>query len=353
MQPPILGALYGLLFGLSTGALVLRSQALVVMAKPFMEAARTAGGSGWWLVRVHLLPHLLPMTAVQMMAAVTGAVITFGFLEFTGAGGNWFGYGSLIYSGLPSPGLVPRDYAWNALLAGGLGDHHALRCLLPDQRRTTRSSRSRAAGRTSALRDRLEMAEVAFRLLSTDLLSRPSRDRAMERGVEDDHVVASQRVKLRTVNPSRQPGRIRPGKSTVHSPSKEREVLFEDGELGLQPVPGSDFGGSVGGDTGQPDALAVPAVEKQLELYASSRSKLFSPASRSTSTPSMSPCTTSLATEPWITIPSSSCAGEHGGRQAHDPEGDSDSGRSQHQQSTPLWVRDPSSHRRPIHGNGS
>jgi peptide/nickel transport system permease protein len=121
LQPPILGALYGLLFGLSTAALVLRSQALVVMAKPFMDAARTAGGSGWWLVRVHLLPHLLPMTAVQMMAAVTGAVITFGFLEFTGAGGDWFGYGSLIYSGLPSPGLVPRDYAWNALLAGGLG----------------------------------------------------------------------------------------------------------------------------------------------------------------------------------------------------------------------------------------
>ena len=121
LQPPILGALYGLLFGLSTAALVLRSQALVVMAKPFMEAARTAGGSGWWIIRVHLLPHLLPMTAVQMMAAVTGAVITFGFLEFTGAGGDWFGYGSLIYSGLPLPGLVPRDYAWNALLAGGLG----------------------------------------------------------------------------------------------------------------------------------------------------------------------------------------------------------------------------------------
>jgi peptide/nickel transport system permease protein len=121
LQPPILGALYGLLFGLSTAALVLRSQALVIMAKPFMEAARTAGGSGWWLIRVHVLPHLLPMTAVQMMAAVTGAVITFGFLEFSGAGGDWFGYGSLIYSGLPSPGLVPRDYAWNALIAGGLG----------------------------------------------------------------------------------------------------------------------------------------------------------------------------------------------------------------------------------------
>ena len=58
--PVQFGLIYGALTGLGAGAIVLRSHALKIMASPYVDAARTAGGSDWWIIKRHLLPHLYP-----------------------------------------------------------------------------------------------------------------------------------------------------------------------------------------------------------------------------------------------------------------------------------------------------
>jgi peptide/nickel transport system permease protein len=119
-DPVWLGLIYGVLVGASGAAIVLRSQARQVMTKPFIEAARAAGGGGFHLVRVHLLPHVMPLATVQMMGGVAGAVIAVGFVEYLSAAQLQFGYGSMIYQGLTYQGVFTTGTAWNVLLAGGL-----------------------------------------------------------------------------------------------------------------------------------------------------------------------------------------------------------------------------------------
>lgn len=114
-----LGIFYGLVYGLGAGAIVVRSSALVVMAKPFIEAARVAGGSPGWIISRHLVPHLLPYVAVQVLAGVTGALIVQGFVEYN-AGGTRVGLGNLMYQAITYHQALFTPPPWSALLAGGL-----------------------------------------------------------------------------------------------------------------------------------------------------------------------------------------------------------------------------------------
>ncbi|MGH8875065.1 MAG: ABC transporter permease subunit [Acidimicrobiia bacterium] len=118
--PVELGLLYGLLYGFWSAALVVRSRALSVMQKPFVEAARAAGGSPPWIITTHLVPHLLPYVAVQVMAGVTGALITQGFIEFHGAAETRIGLGSLVYLGLTYQAVLTTSVAWTTLMAGAI-----------------------------------------------------------------------------------------------------------------------------------------------------------------------------------------------------------------------------------------
>jgi peptide/nickel transport system permease protein len=116
-----LGALYGVIFGLGPAAVVVRSRALTVMSKPFIEVARASGGGAGWITLRHLTPHLLPYVAVQVLAGVTGALITQGFLEVISAvGGTRTGLGSLVYLGLIYYEALLTIVPWSTLLAGGL-----------------------------------------------------------------------------------------------------------------------------------------------------------------------------------------------------------------------------------------
>lgn len=123
LLPPFwFGTVYGVLAGLGAAAVVIRSYGLSVMAKPFIEAARAAGGGAWHIIRIHLLPHLLPLAAIQMMLAVTGAIIVSGFVDFMTPGRtDRVGYGSLVYTGLAYEDALFGGVAWSVLLAGALG----------------------------------------------------------------------------------------------------------------------------------------------------------------------------------------------------------------------------------------
>lgn len=97
LGPVALGVIYGFVIGAGPTALVLRSHALQVVSKPFMEAAHIAGGGAVHIITKHLLPAMMPLAALQMMIAVTGAVVADGFISFFGLSRTVSNWGTLIY----------------------------------------------------------------------------------------------------------------------------------------------------------------------------------------------------------------------------------------------------------------
>jgi peptide/nickel transport system permease protein len=114
------GLSFGVIYGLGPATATVRAAALSVMAKPFVDAARVAGGGGWWMVTRHVLPHLVPHAAVQAMIGVTGAVIAEAFLSFRSAVGEDYGYGMMVYDGITwaelFAGIAPVP--WWVMIAG-------------------------------------------------------------------------------------------------------------------------------------------------------------------------------------------------------------------------------------------
>jgi peptide/nickel transport system permease protein len=102
------GVSFGIVYGLGPATATVRAAALTVVAKPFMDAARVAGGGGSWIVTRHVLPHLYAHAAVQAMIGVTGAVIADAFLSFRSAVGEDVGFGLMVYDGI----------TWSSLMAG-------------------------------------------------------------------------------------------------------------------------------------------------------------------------------------------------------------------------------------------
>lgn len=117
------GAVFGLVYGLGPATAAVRAAGLVVMAKPFVEAARLVGAGGYWTMSRHLLPHLMPHAAVQAMIGVTGAIVAEAFLNFRSAVGGGIGFGYLVYEGLTWQEMLAglRDIPWWVLGTGTLG----------------------------------------------------------------------------------------------------------------------------------------------------------------------------------------------------------------------------------------
>jgi peptide/nickel transport system permease protein len=91
------GLLYGIIAGASSVAIVMRSQALTIMVKPFIAASWVAGAGGRRIVFSHLIPHMLPLASVQMMITVAGAVISYGFIAFVGVSHQTLNWGAMVY----------------------------------------------------------------------------------------------------------------------------------------------------------------------------------------------------------------------------------------------------------------
>jgi peptide/nickel transport system permease protein len=117
------GFSFGILYGLGPATATVRAAALTVVARPFMDAARVAGGGGLWIVTRHVLPHLYAHAAVQAMIGATGAVIADAFLSFRSAIGEDFGFGQMVYDGIVWAGLMAgiAPIPWWIMLAGAAG----------------------------------------------------------------------------------------------------------------------------------------------------------------------------------------------------------------------------------------
>lgn len=81
---PILGVVIGILSGFGGTAIVLKSQALSIKVKPFIDAARVSGGSNFHIIHKHIIPNVLPLSFLFMMFTVTEAISLEAVLSFFG-----------------------------------------------------------------------------------------------------------------------------------------------------------------------------------------------------------------------------------------------------------------------------
>ena len=80
-----LGLIIGLISGFGGVAVILKSQALSVKVKPYVEAATVAGGGRFHIIFVHIVPNLLPLSFLYMMFTVTAAIFSEAALSFLGS----------------------------------------------------------------------------------------------------------------------------------------------------------------------------------------------------------------------------------------------------------------------------
>jgi peptide/nickel transport system permease protein len=115
-----LGVIIGVLNGFGGVAIVLRSQALSVSVKPFVDAARVAGGSRWHLIFRHVVPNVLPLSFLYMMFGVTEAISLEAVLSFFGLLNVEMSWGLMI-SIAQAEGYLLRGFdVWWLLFPAGL-----------------------------------------------------------------------------------------------------------------------------------------------------------------------------------------------------------------------------------------
>jgi peptide/nickel transport system permease protein len=117
LTPLQLGLIYGLVTGAGGTTIVMRAQAIQIASKPFMEAAHVSGGGPWHIITKHLVPSVMPLAALQMMIAVTGAVVADGFISFFGLTRRVSNWGTIIYDAFVY-GNISGDYGppWHMLI---------------------------------------------------------------------------------------------------------------------------------------------------------------------------------------------------------------------------------------------
>jgi peptide/nickel transport system permease protein len=67
-------------------ALLIRSQALTLKERPYLERARVLGAGRWHQIRRHILPNVMPMVFANTTLTVTIAILAETTLSFLGLG---------------------------------------------------------------------------------------------------------------------------------------------------------------------------------------------------------------------------------------------------------------------------
>jgi peptide/nickel transport system permease protein len=109
----------GLLGGFGGTAIVLKSQALSVKVKPFIDAARVAGGNNWRIVTAHLIPNVMPLSFLYVMFSVTGAISSEAVLSFLGLLNIQMSWGLMINK-TQSAGYLLNPATWWLIVPAGL-----------------------------------------------------------------------------------------------------------------------------------------------------------------------------------------------------------------------------------------
>lgn len=86
---------------------IVRSQALSVTRLPYVDAARTIGGSHIWIMTRHILPAVAPIIVVSVVLTASRAVLSEAGLSFLGLGDpeSW-SWGKILYNAQRSGALT-------------------------------------------------------------------------------------------------------------------------------------------------------------------------------------------------------------------------------------------------------
>ena len=119
MNMVILGIMIGVLSGFGGVAIVLKSQALSIKVKSFIDAAKVAGGSDMHVIFKHIVPNVLPLSFLFMMFGVTEAIAIESTLSFFGLLNVDMTWGLMIESARTNGYLLSgTDYWWLLFPAG-------------------------------------------------------------------------------------------------------------------------------------------------------------------------------------------------------------------------------------------
>lgn len=116
----MLGILIGLLNGFGGVAIVLKSQALSIKVKSYIDAAKVAGGGDWHVIFRHIVPNVLPLTFLYMMFGVTEAIALEATLSFFGLLNVPMTWGVMINSAQNAGYLLSGFSYWWLLFPAGL-----------------------------------------------------------------------------------------------------------------------------------------------------------------------------------------------------------------------------------------
>ena len=114
-----LALILGILGGFGGTSIVLKSQALGISVKPYIEAARVAGGSRLHIIFVHIVPNLLPLSFLYMMFAVTSAIFSEAVLSFFGLLNIRMSWGIMIHTASQGGYLLGGVKYWWLLVPAG------------------------------------------------------------------------------------------------------------------------------------------------------------------------------------------------------------------------------------------
>jgi len=115
-----LGVMIGVLSGFGGVAIVLKSQALAIKVKSYIDAARVAGGGDWHVIFRHIVPNVLPLSFLFMMFGVTEAIAIEATLSFFGLLNVPMTWGIMINSAQNNGYLLSGTSYWWLLFPAGL-----------------------------------------------------------------------------------------------------------------------------------------------------------------------------------------------------------------------------------------
>lgn len=117
-----LALVLGIYTGFGSITIVLKSQALQIKVKPYIEAAKVAGGSHFHIIFSHIIPNVLPLSFLYMMFTVTSAIFSEAVLSFFGLTDIEMSWGLMINIANDSGYLVGGNFTryWWLWVPSGL-----------------------------------------------------------------------------------------------------------------------------------------------------------------------------------------------------------------------------------------
>lgn len=115
-----LAVVIGILSGFGGTTIIFKAQALTIKVKPYIEAARIAGGSHWHIIFRHMVPNLMPLAFLNMMFTATGAIFTEAALSFFGLLNVRVSWGIMIYITQVSGYMLRNIDYWYLIFPAGV-----------------------------------------------------------------------------------------------------------------------------------------------------------------------------------------------------------------------------------------